>query len=420
MNKLQKFWAPIYNKFDPFHELTTPYELNKYYVDQQDSPLERMEIDLLFSQNPQKILLSGHRGNGKSSALYKLTQSIKDKFIVIILDVSKALDQHNIGYVEVLVYIGKEIYEIAKNRKIKVKQKYLTALLNNLRTFIEEEIDEKVSGLSAPKLLEDIGARLKAGFTKRLYTKLETKPWVTHTIDCINDIIQDIQTQTGKMVLVIVDGFDKLDLITAKGIFIHSSLLSKPASHLIYTISIPLRYDPDFAHVWDYFDKVEDLPNFKISTKEGKKDKGGYERLIEVINRRLEAYKTPENHILDQEAADLLITKSGGLLRDLISLVRLSCNEAVRQNAICINIDIATKAIDELCKKYLPLRNYQLEELRIVHKTKRLTDRLEDVSEDGRVKRIRICDKLLQIGHILSYFNKEIWFDVHPILLPFL
>ncbi len=69
--------------FDPTKPLTGQ-ALNDWFVSRERSPRQRLKISLTHQFNePQKVLLVGHRGSGKSTELNKLVEEIKDRFHVV-------------------------------------------------------------------------------------------------------------------------------------------------------------------------------------------------------------------------------------------------------------------------------------------------------------------------------------------------
>ena len=77
--------------FDPTKPLTGQL-LNQWFVPRKGSPRPRLKISLKSQYDePQKALLIGHRGSGKSTELNKLAEEIGDQFHVIgfnVLDIT--------------------------------------------------------------------------------------------------------------------------------------------------------------------------------------------------------------------------------------------------------------------------------------------------------------------------------------------
>jgi hypothetical protein len=91
-------------------------------------------------------------------------------------------------------------------------------------------------------------------------------------------------------------------------------------------------------------------------------------------------------------------------MRDLIRLVQDSAAKAEVAGQDRIDETIAEETIADLRRLYEAQLNPKYEaELERVRQTHRLTGTLE-------------CDELLYGNFVLSYVNRDIWFDVHSIL----
>jgi hypothetical protein len=134
------------------------------------------------------------------------------------------------------------------------------------------------------------------------------------------------------------------------------------------------------------------------------KDEGGYTAMRQVVNRRLGSLGHRPEAIIAPGALDILIAASGGLMRDLIRLMRDAGVQAEIAGQRRIEPETARSAVVALRSEYeaqlKPPHQRVLDEVR---KTKRLTEDAE-------------CDVLLKGNFILSYLNDRIWYDVHSIL----
>ncbi len=191
----------------------------------------------------------------------------------------------------------------------------------------------------------------------------------------------------------------------------------RPACHVIYTIPLPLRYDPGFTDAIANF-RICDLPNFKVNSRSGDPYPAGRERLAQVIQRRVAHYVTAANPVFTPQAAGVLVEKSGGLLRDLIRLCQTACRGAFREAVDRVDGRLAEAAVRALTREQAGnLLSVHWEVLHEVHRTKRLSDRVAELPEGGEIRRVVVCHQLLEGRHILAYANDETWFDAHPFLL---
>ena len=411
-------WSTLFNIFDPWGVLSTDHELNSYYVERENSPLLRLITDFSLSNQHEKALLVGHIGSGKTSSLAMLRKTLEDKFFIVQLDAQTELSVFNTGHAEVLILIGLGAYFSSKKRGIKVSPKKYVALVNSLRTIIDEQENSSGAGLGTEQVLSQISGWIKVGFSNSLKKKLEIGPVIPEIINRVNEILEDIEQKTNKPVLVTIDGLDKLDVSVAQDVFAQSTLLNKPTCHIVYTIPISLRYETTFSHAINYF-RTYDLPNFKVNKRNGTPCPSGCDRLANVIRFRIKDHVSEKQLVITDDAINLLVQKSGGLLRDLIRLTQTSCREAMVAKVDYIDKKHAEKAVQELANEQSKgLGDIHWQELAKVHETKKITTTLAKLSVAGEIKEVAVCNQLLSGRHIFSYSDEAgTWFDVHPILL---
>lgn len=81
------------NILDPESPLRTEEELREYFVARPLSPLTNLCLLLEASDDPQKVLFSGHRGSGKSTELAKLSHELQDRFFIAMTAEQAMIDQ---------------------------------------------------------------------------------------------------------------------------------------------------------------------------------------------------------------------------------------------------------------------------------------------------------------------------------------
>ena len=107
------------NILDPEHPLSTPEELEEFFVPRPDSPLEDLKILLEDTVKPQKFLFTGHRGSGKSTELAKLTHDLGDDFFIIRYSIKSILNLFDLSYVDVVLSLALKLFRKATDEKVK-------------------------------------------------------------------------------------------------------------------------------------------------------------------------------------------------------------------------------------------------------------------------------------------------------------
>jgi hypothetical protein len=415
------FWRVAYQLFKPEEPLATAEDLKNFYVQRDNSPVDKLVSLLSMEDDSAKFLLAGHRGGGKTTELRRLEQKLAYEHTVIWIDTQTALDRYNIGYAEVVVLIGLQIaHQAIKSNWLFKKNKLLKALQNSLQTVVYQDKGSHSEGLGMPEFIEKAGLILKRGLTREITKTLNVRPLLSEIINRVNDIILAAEEETQQKLLIIVDGLDRHDQITALEMF-SSPLLIELNCHIIYSIPISLRYSPSFRQPMETFQKCLDLNNppvFECDTNlcpTSNPNPIGRKILIDVINKRLLRLGYGYKDLFTPDALELICEKSGGVMRDLVRLARTACEVGLRNKLNSVDLDTAQEAVQEVRKEY-NLSDYHYPELYSIHKTGKLTTKTHTLPNKGE---FIICDELLQNKIVLGYYNsrQEPWFDINPILI---
>jgi hypothetical protein len=163
---------------------------------------------------------------------------------------------------------------------------------------------------------------------------------------------------------------------------------------------MPLRHDNSFQQVRNSFPNVEVLPNIKTQERDGTPFEPGLETTEHIVTKRLEA------GLIEDDALDELARLSSGVPRQLVVLVRQACFDALKEGHDVIDTAAVQTAANQQQREYeVLLDRSQRDLLREVHATKNINN-----DEAHRA--------LLHNLSVLQYRNDEVWYDVHPIVLP--
>lgn len=356
-----------------------------------------------------QILLTGHRGSGKSTELLRLKQKLeKNGVFTIYLDAEEQLDINDINYLDVLLCIAKEIYHQLDEKNISLNE----GLLNDLilwfadRVIEDKESTDYQAAISAkaeakvPAFFVTLFARLtgdiKAGSSRRETTRLVLEKEKSVFIQKLNDLIGDAKTSVTKAghkdLVLIVDGLEKMPYrlladsqSTHAHLFVHNSeQLKAPNCHIIYTVPISLIYSDNQL---DHFGMTEVIPMVKLNDK-------GISDLKEVIAKRADISLLFQ----DPNAVEELIKISGGVMRDLIHLLR-ECSNTDEAKIRDEDINRAKKKLTFTYERLV--KNNEIEALHFVDKEKRVT---------GEKEYARLLNQRL----VLEYYNGKRWADIHP------
>jgi len=393
------------NVFDPEKPLQTQEELDHFFIERSDSPLSELAILLeTATVSPPKILFTGHRGSGKSTELAKLCTMLADQFFIVTFSVKDIINLFDITYVDVILAMATELFRTASESKLKIRKKLYEDIYSWFKSEVEIEkvVDEKAEaniGAALNLYVMKLQSKIGAETSTRTLVREKVEPRLSELLERINLMINEIESGSGKHVLIMVEDLDKTDLVKAKEIFCgHTMTLTEPECAVLYTFPTALRHDNDFIGMCQSFDEIHVLPNFKISHADGTKDDDGYKQLQQIVLNRVEA------DLFDAEAIDFMLKLCGGLPRELVRLARRACLLAIARNKQSVDLDIMQQAGNRLRNDYrILLTSDQLDILKTVKETKRVEN-----TADYRA--------LLHNLSILEFRNGDVWHDVNPIL----
>ncbi|PID85032.1 MAG: hypothetical protein CSA11_01825 [Chloroflexi bacterium] len=381
-----------------------------FYVNRSDTVMKRLKRKLLRSyMKPPKYFLSGHRGCGKSTELYRLAanRDIRDRYWPVHFSIRDHADLNDLDFKEVLLAMGGRLYNQYEKEGSKDIDKQLQKELASWRGSLEEE----VTTLQAGRLTGEVGAEIGSLFAN-LSSKIKLEPKTRHEIrqvlerdvtglvTLINNIINEITAKEGKQPLILIDDLDKItDLGRARQIFIdQQGILRQPACPIVYTISSSLFYDPKFPTV-----RIEPifLPNITLHEHQdrSRRNEAGHQLLQTFVLRRI------KQNLITDAALEKAAAKSGGVFRELVRLLRDSLDFSQDADQAVITETAMTQAATELRNTYW--RVLTQEQLDILRDIRKGNDK-HDPQEIG---------PLLQMLAVLEYDSSEgSWYDVHPVL----
>ncbi len=400
----------VYTNFEPTRALPG---VSEFYVQRPKNPLEVMRRALLReSFEPLKYLFSGHRGSGKSTELNRLMvyPDVKEKYFIAHYSVYDVLDIAGLDYTDLLFSIGAQIFIEADKQAVTMRD----SLLKQLREWgsaIEQETESgrKIGvegGLGIP--LTDffnkaqLKLRLEYESRKKIRSRIEAR--LSELMDIINLIVAEVELNSRKKVLVVIEDLDKTDLKTAKDLFYErQSSLTQPRCSIIYTVPIALLYSSEARQVTQAFPGEYVLPSVSITKRKTRDpNKGGRAVMKEFVRKRMSL------DLIKPDALEHAITISGGVFREMARIVRDAADNAIARNVETIEKQDVERAESEIRNEFrrtLELKDY--EELKKIYGSQEL--RGSDV-----------CAKLLHNLSILEYRNKKNWYDIHPVIIPLL
>jgi hypothetical protein len=386
-------------------------------------------IDMTESESVN--LLTGFRGNGKSTELLRLKKLLEDSgcrvFLVNMLDyvlMTKplALSDFTLSLMAALAgSVEKEEKELAP-----LSMSYWERLQSFLTS--EVKLDNITLGIKDSGGVANLGLQLKTDpeFKRQIQKHLEghLTRLVKEACEFVDELVLKIRSldkDKDKKVVLLVDSIEQLRGVGNEAKKIHDSVVELfsgqsanllfPKLHVVYTVP---PYLPALAHNLGRSlggHPITQWPNIHVRQKKGNKPDGkGMEIMTTVIERRFPSWQS----IIPKETLHELAEKSGGDLRDFFRLVR-ECAVILRmarlndEKAILSSI-LKERVIQQLTNDLLPISNEDIKWLGEIHKTKSASLPTE--------KELPALARFLDSNLIMNYLNGEPWYDVHPLLIP--
>ncbi len=430
MARTDAFWSQVHNAFDP-GEVLVGQRSEQLYTEREHSPFNVLRLDFrpaLRPVRPPIAFFTGHRGSGKSSMLWRLLEHFTSDYFVVYFDIEHNLDSRTANQVDLLYLLGATVFQTAIQEGVEPNPKHLEALADSVYSLTttrkEKAKDESLDVVKLASNLLCFGAgALGGGFGEKLAKAVlepftftsgvseevvrqrEIEPQVQKIITNVNLIIADVQTRADRDVLVVVDGLDKLQRPEqARLIFLESRALRGPICRILYTVPMSIYTSLSFSQAEEDC-KSYLLPNVKLYEKtSGRRYKKGYDTLHDVVAKRLHGLGVETRELFAPKVLDLLIQKSGGVMRWFIALVQDACTQAQIRGVERVHRADARQAIEDRAAQLA----FRLTEQRV-----------------AELKKIRAgkwpagggeTSDLLQSLLVVAYRNRKTWFDAHPLI----
>jgi energy-coupling factor transporter ATP-binding protein EcfA2 len=401
-----------YALLDPARPLEGKW-LDRFYADRPEgasiTPL--MEALRLDPSEDDKTIFTGHRGSGKTTELARLEQALLDTHTVVRIDVETHLNLGDVNYADLLVVLGLQVFQKAREQGLKLDGSALHDLLFWYTTHIFEEGERG-------KLESEVGGELNAviaKFSMKLTTdapyrhkmvRAEAQANLSDLLERLNALLQELRAKSGRRTMVIVDGLDRMyDRNQVRDLFCQGArALMAPRCRAIYTVPLALYHTGDFQQVRMSFTRNFALPNVKTAERDGSPCPEGREALVEMLNCRLMP------GLFAPAAAERLIDSCGGLLKELIALARDAVLRARRVQGESgpvqpDDVEYAARQVRNTYRGILTEEQYR---------------ELWRLYSGGSFVNSEVARTLLHNLSLLEYDGGEAWWAVHPIVRPLL
>jgi hypothetical protein len=409
--------------------------LNRFWIntDSARDPLRRVRDNLrqlLEDRDDTKILFYGHGGSGKSTELNKLVQELGDEYLVVSFSAREEMNLIDVNSEDIILVLIERLVATAERNHLSIDAKALQGVNDYFATFTEtrHEEDAKTAKLGAgikaasPSLLDlfklfaefKAEVRYEAKNEKSRVAAIRKRPG--NLIDHANLLINAVRANLpdNQKLLFIVEDLDKLDIATARQVFIekHNILTSLNAS-IIYTIPIFTFHSPDAPILQAQFRFNLSLPMIKVIEPKGKIKAQGFDIVRQIIISRL------GKNALTPEAMNLLIEKTGGVLQHAFKVIM---DATLLHNAtVPLGAEQIRHSLDRKKSQFLTEITLPFEPVQGLERREQLYERLRDCLQDqqaGTPCKLsgEPLDQVLLKSCALVEYNGQGWLGVHPLV----
>ncbi|MFC6381033.1 hypothetical protein [Psychrobacter glacincola] len=344
--------SPATNVVDAYKQCNPDYALpanDNRYIDLSEVRGENIKIISTIRRSIERsddntctYLISGHRGSGKTTELFRLKQRLEqDQYLCVYFDVGDALDLADISYIDIFLAMVDATSKSLQESNINIDNDAIKEIHNWVtqeayaESTVEKQIDGKASAgievnVGIPSILKLFGnltGDIKHSQSQRHIIRENIEKKASDFIRKINQFLISvriaIQKNNYKDIVIIVDGLEKMHYRTFSlmnnqsdshtQLFVqHAEQLLSLQSHVVYTTPISLFF---ISNLQNDYENVYILPMVRLNN-------AGKSTLKDLVQKRVDI----EAVFSDPTLVDMLIESSGGVVRDLMRLIRLSCD----------------------------------------------------------------------------------------------
>jgi energy-coupling factor transporter ATP-binding protein EcfA2 len=383
-------------------------------------------LDLAESESVH--LLTGFRGNGKSTELRRLKHLLENEsgarvLLVNMLDyllMTKPLELSDF-VLSLMTALGQTV-----EREVGLKaltHGYWERLQRFLTSEVQLDLNLDLAGAGAPAKL---GLKLKnePDFKERVQQHLrghlgrlieDAQGYVVELVQAIRDKDKDPDLK----VVLLVDSVEQIRGVGTEAGLVHDSVvnlfsgqaasLAFPQLHLVYTIPPFLMSLAQNLGRTLGRHPIVSWPNVHVRHRDGRSDEAGLDVMQTIIERRYAGW----HEIVPGPTLRRLAGCVGGDIRDFFRLigecaivlrtVRLTRPEAT------LTDEMVRRVEDQLRNEFLPIADDDARWLARIHANK---DAALPSTTD-----LPTLARFLDGNLIMNYLNGEPWFDIHPLLV---
>ncbi len=382
----------------------------------------------------RKLLFVGHKASGKTTELHRIHKELEGQYETIFVGNIEQQQDRIAAQPDFLYFIveslvrychAHENFSCATEEQVKRLQQYLqdrifgqlsqtfeNGTASQMGVELGAEADTgKVPFLSVLKLFGSLSAKETLVEEQKQILNKTIRFYINDFVEIANDLLYAMQKEarkSGRMLLLILDGLDKVREQVAEEIFLSTqSFLPKLKISMIVTFPLYLNYSPDYDRAAGPFDgRPYILSVVAVHKRDGSRDSQGIQALQDIVEKRMDVDALLEQPKDLQEA----ILNSGGNLRDLFTFLREAAVNADimgREQISSVDLQVAYQQKRNTLERQL-VKSYMKTLNEVYHDTEK-----ESIIPDNQSDNTLLL--MFNAGLLIEYNGKR-WVDLHPLV----
>lgn len=409
---LKEFLKSIKDRpLEPGSELYVPH------FQEGNDPIEDLYNHITRDDDLQSVaLLSGFRGNGKSTELRRLKKLLQEKqYTVLLCDMEPFFDEYEpVDVSDFLISVALALNAAVKHQYGKdfLQESYWERFSNFLQNEVKlENVGSEAYGFLVSLVKEPV---LKKRLQHALNTKLES--FVKEMRYFFSSVRTFLQKHENEQMVLLLDSFEKIRGIGENAHQIHESVeylfrqhigdkLQLPNWHVVYTV-------PPYVTSVSSADLgiCTFLPSVHIFNEAGDHDRQGIEIMKEVLKRRFDWQQ-----MFTEAQMERIILATAGSFRVFFRLIRAILLKVPAKNQL-ISVPITDTLLEQVQQNFVRDMTFLLPDEDRVWLKKISENHKHGVFKGtDRLNLMKFMDKdWVFLYH--NYDNGEAWFDVNPLM----
>jgi energy-coupling factor transporter ATP-binding protein EcfA2 len=402
---------------------------DKFYVPifenkPEKDPILSLKRRIEFEDSESVNLLTGFRGNGKSTQLRRLKVLLEQAgckvFLINMLDVMLMTKPMELS--DLLLSMMAAFSEALKHEAglDVVRRGYWERTKAVLTSNVVS--DGITFNAGTEELSAEMGLRLQRDMAFKEKIQEHLRGHLTTLVNSARKFVSEVVVTLRKQshnsdlkIVLLVDSLEQIRGYYGNSVEVQQSVsetlsgqahnLVFPLLHVVYTIPPYLStLAPNLSKSFGG-NPITCWPNIHVRTKDGQPDASGISIMRLIIDKRFGGW----THYFDEEHIKRLAKSSGGDLRDFFRLIREGVIALSNNDAGKVTEEIIQRLERQLLNESLPIANDDARWLARIHQEKNAS--IESINEVPRLARFQ--DSNL----IMNYQNGEPWCDIHPLII---